>query len=149
LETQLYLQDFTPGQVFPGAVNDCSLEDFLAFARMTGDAHPIHYDAEYAAKTRFGRPLAHGLLVAAYSALGATPLAHQVTESMVAMLEVGFRYRKPVFAGDRLTSRLEVASVSLKPGKETGVISFRVTLDNQAGETVVDGTHAYLMRARP
>lgn len=146
---QLWLDDFAPGQVFGGATTACTVEDFLAFARITGDAHPIHYDAEYAAATRFGKPLAHGLLVTAYSALGATELSKRQHESMVAMLEVGFRYLKPVFAGDRLTSRFEVTEVSRRPGKDVGVIRYRVTLTDQHGEVVVEGTHAYLMRTRP
>lgn len=146
--TQIWLDDFAPGQVFQGASTRCTVEAFLAFAQVTGDAHPIHYDADYAARTRFGKPLAHGLLVAAYSALGATPLSDRVHDSMVAMLETGFRYLKPVFAGDTLTSRFEVAEVQRKPGKDAGVVRFRVTLVNQAGETVVDGHHAYLVRAR-
>lgn len=145
---QLYIEDFAPGQTFPGARSTCTVEDFLDFARITGDAHPIHYDAEYAAKTRFGRPLAHGLLVAGYSALGATKLSTLLEESMVAMLEVSFRYRKPVFADDVLTSHFEVAEVSHDPGKDAGKIRFKVTLTNQAGETVVEGSHGYLMRAR-
>lgn len=145
---QLYIEDFAPGQEFPGASSICTVEDFLSFARITGDAHPIHYDAEYAAKTRFKKPLAHGLLVAGYSALGATTLSTMLEESMVAMLEVSFKYRKPVFAGDVLTSRFTVAEVSRDPAKDTGRIKFNVTLANQAGETVVEGTHAYLMRAR-
>jgi len=146
--TQLWLDDFAPGQVFEGATTECTVDDFLTFARITGDAHPIHYDAEHASRTRFGKPLAHGLLVAAYSALGATELSSRQHESMVAMLEVGFRYLKPVFAGDRVTSRFEVTEASRRPGKDVGVIRYRVTLTNQRGEVVVEGTHAYLMRAR-
>ncbi len=145
---QLYIGDFAPGQSFPGASATCTVEDFLSFARITGDAHPIHYDADYAAKTRFRRPLAHGLLVAGYSALGATSLSTMLEESMIAMLEVSFRYRKPVFSGDVLTSHFEVAEVSHDPAKDTGRIRFKVSLTNQDGETVVEGTHAYLMRAR-
>jgi acyl dehydratase len=145
---ELYLDDFAPGQVYPGVSTQCTVADFLTFARITGDAHPIHYDADYAAKTRFGKPLAHGLLVAAYSALGATPLTQQVHDSMVAMLEVNFRFLKPVFAGDTLTSRFEVTEVARKPGKDAGILRFRVTLTNQAGETVVEATHAYMMRVR-
>jgi acyl dehydratase len=145
---QLYIEDFAPGQSFPGASTTCTVKHFLDFARITGDAHPIHYDAEYAAKTRFGRPLAHGLLVAAYSALGATALSTMLAESMVAMLEVSFRYRKPVFADDVLTSHFEVTEVSRDAAKDAGRIRFKVTLTNHAGETVVEGSHDYLMRAR-
>lgn len=145
---QLYFEDFVPGQTFPGATSTCTVEDFLAFARMTGDAHPIHYDAEYAAKTRFKKPLAHGLLVASYSALGATALSTMLEESMVAMLEVSFRYRRPVFADDRLTSAFEVAEAKRDSGKDAGKVRFTVRLTNAAGETVVEGSHAYLIRAR-
>lgn len=145
---QLYIDDFAPGQRFPGATSTCTAEDFLAFARITGDAHPIHYDVEYAAQTRFRRPLAHGLLVAGYSALGATPLSAMLEESMVAMLEVSFRFRKPVFADDVLTSHFEVAEVVHDPAKDTGRVRFTVTLANQSGEMVVEGSHAYLIRAR-
>ena len=145
---QLYFEDFAPGQVFPGATSTCTLADFLAFARITGDAHPIHYDSAYAAKTRFKKPLAHGLLVAGYSALGATVLSTMLEDSMVAMLEVSFRYRRPVFADDTLTSSFEVAEVKRDPGKESGKVRFTVRLANAAGETVVEGSHAYLIRAR-
>jgi acyl dehydratase len=124
------------------------VEAFRAFADLTGDAHPIHYDADYAKATRFGRPIAHGLLLAAYTALGATKLSERLEGSMVAMLETGFRYRAPVFAGDVLTSRFEVAEVRRSAGKDTGVIRFNVFLTNAAGETVIEGTHTYLMRAR-
>lgn len=147
-EAQLYFEDFAPGQSFPGATSTCSVDDFLAFAHITGDAHPIHYDADYASKTRFGKPLAHGLLVAGYSALGATKLSRRLEESMVAMLEVGFRYRRPVFAGEVLTSHFEVAETRRDLAKDTGVVRFHVRLTNAAGETVVEGHHTYLVRAR-
>lgn len=147
-ERQLYIEDFAPGQAFPGATSICTVEDFLTFARITGDAHPIHYDAEYAAKTRFRKPLAHGLLVAGYSALGATKLSTMLEESMVAMLEVSFRFRRPVFADDTLTSHFVVAEVARDPVKDTGRIRFDIRLTNQAGDLVVEGSHAYLIRAR-
>jgi acyl dehydratase len=145
---QLWFEDFAPGQQFPGAASTCTVESFLAFARITGDAHPIHYDETYAAKTRFKKPLAHGLLVAGYSALGATPLSAMLEDSMVAMLEVSFRFRRPVFAGDVLTSSFEVAETLRDPDKGSGRVRFIVRLANAAGETVVEGSHAYLIRAR-
>ena len=38
-------------------------EDVRLFAQVTGDDNPLHVDAEYAATTRFGKPIAHGVLV--------------------------------------------------------------------------------------
>jgi len=44
------------------------------YARLSGDHNPIHEDAAYAASTRFGRPVAHGMLVAGYVQTALTKL---------------------------------------------------------------------------
>lgn len=38
-------------------------DDFDRFARLSGDANPIHVDPRFAASTRFGRTAAHGMLL--------------------------------------------------------------------------------------
>ena len=40
-----------------------SEDDVLTFARITGDDNPIHVDAEYAAQTRFGHRIVHGVML--------------------------------------------------------------------------------------
>lgn len=40
-----------------------SQADFDKFARLSGDNNPIHTDPDFSANTRFGRPVAHGLLL--------------------------------------------------------------------------------------
>lgn len=40
-----------------------SQEDFDAFALLSGDNNPIHTDPVFCASTRFGRTVAHGLLL--------------------------------------------------------------------------------------
>lgn len=49
-------------------------ETIRAYAAISGDHNPIHEDAEYAATTRFGRPVAHGMLVAGYVQTALTEL---------------------------------------------------------------------------
>ncbi len=60
---QRYLDDFTPGEVFKSPPHILSEQHFAAFAAMTGDAHPLHYDADYARAKGWDAPLAHGLLL--------------------------------------------------------------------------------------
>jgi len=55
--TQLFLEDFTKGQTFSSPPRTITETDVLGFAALTGDAHPLHYDDEYAKTTRFGRPI--------------------------------------------------------------------------------------------
>lgn len=40
-----------------------SQDDFDRFARLSGDHNPIHVDPAFAARTRFGRTVSHGMLL--------------------------------------------------------------------------------------
>ncbi|MBN8975771.1 MAG: MaoC family dehydratase N-terminal domain-containing protein [Rhizobiales bacterium] len=148
-EPQLFADDFTVGQTFSGPPREVADPQFNAFAQMTGDDHPIHYDDAYAAKTRFGKRLAHGLLVMSMTALGATPMSRQLEDAMVAFMEQGARFLKPVFVGDALASRFEVASVKRLEGRNTAVVRFDIRLVNGRDETVLEGHHTYLLLCRP
>jgi len=146
--TQLYFEDFAIGQQYEGRLSTISQADVLAFASLTGDAHPIHYDLEYARQTRFGRPIVHGLHLMALTALGATPLSARLTEAMIAFVEQGAAFVRPVFVDDSVRSAFEVTELEQKPGREWGRVKFRVTLSNQRGETVLEASHAYRLRCR-
>ncbi|MCH8683975.1 MaoC family dehydratase [Pedomonas mirosovicensis] len=46
-----------------GLTRTFNQQDFDRFAALSGDANPIHVDAGFAARTRFGRTVAHGVLL--------------------------------------------------------------------------------------
>ncbi|MBR1122603.1 MaoC family dehydratase N-terminal domain-containing protein [Bradyrhizobium lablabi] len=144
-QTQLFADDLTIGQKFGGEPRTVGDAAFKAFADFTGDDHPIHYDDAYAAKTRFGKRLAHGLLVMSMTAFGATAMSHRFEDSMVAFLDQAGRFIKPVFVDDVLTSHFVVASIARKPGRDSAVVRFDVTLTNQAGDVVLQGHHVYML----
>lgn len=144
-ERQVYAKDLVVGQTFGGAPSQIGDEQFSAFAKMTGDNHPIHYDEAFAAKTRFGKRLAHGLLLVSMSALGATPMSARLEDAMVAFVEQSFRFLKPVFIGDEVSSRFEVAKIDRRPGRSAAMVSFNVSLVNRDGEAVLQGHHTYLL----
>jgi acyl dehydratase len=146
---QYWFEDFTKGRQFPGAIHVLDAGAFRQFAEMTGDAHPLHYDAEYAKKTPFGKPLAHGLLLMSMTALGATPLSEHVESSMVAFLEQGGKFVKPVLEGDTVTPVLEVEDAKPTSNPANGIVRFAARLVNQRGEVVVNGFHTYLIKRRP
>lgn len=146
---QLFADDLSVGQVFEGHAREIGDPQFTAFALLTGDDHPIHYDDAFAAKTRFGRRLAHGLLLVSMTALGATAMSRRLEDALVAFVDQQFRFLKPVFVGDVLTSRFEVASVAPKQAGVKALVTFKVTLVNAQSETVVEGHHTYLLHCRP
>src|SRR5689334_7918257 len=83
---QRYLDDFTVGEVFESSPHTLTEKHFAAFAEITGDAHPLHYNPDYARGRGWDAPLAHGLLLFGLCALGAAPISRELTDSMVAML---------------------------------------------------------------
>lgn len=146
METK-YFEDFRVGEVFRNPSRTATDSHFALFAAITGDAHPIHYDDEYAKRTIFSRRVAHGLLVTSMGALGASNLSPLLEESMVAFLEQSSRFVRPVFIGDTLSPEFEV--VELVSKGDRGLMRLRVVIRNQRGETVLEGHHLYLLKSRP
>ena len=97
-------------------------EDIAKYAEVSGDANPLHADAEYAARTRFKQPIAHGMLAAGLisAALG-TQLA---PDSVVIYLSQSLRFRAPVSPGDTLTATVTATEIDVERSRrelETGV----------------------------
>ena len=145
--SQRWFEDFKVGDRFQSPSKTLTDAHFMFFAGMTGDAHPLHYDDEYAKKTRFGRRLAHGLLLTSMTAVGASSLAAIIEESIVAFVEQTTRFKGPAFIGDTIKPEHEI--VALERNRSAGLLTLRVTLTNQRGETILEGEHRYLIAYRP
>src|ERR1700733_5875982 len=142
--TDMSGDEFKPGEVIEGASKPLADAHFLFFAGLTGDSHPIHYDVEYARTMGFEKPLAHGLLLAAMTALGATPASSKLDGFI--FIEQGSRFLKPAGVGDTIYPRLVVERVWTE-GKRSFV---RITssIRNQRNETLLEGFHLYSVRAQ-
>ncbi len=82
-------------------------DDFNRFAALSGDDNPIHVDPQFSARTRFGRTVAHGMLL--YSALSATWGAHLPG---AIQLEQELIFPAPTFVGDEMTFKLVVTALN-------------------------------------
>ena len=142
-----WFEDFKVGDAFESPSKTLNDAHFMFFAGLTGDAHPIHYDDEYAKSTRFGRRLTHGLLLTSMTAVGASNLSPLMDHSLVAFVEQSMRFLAPAFVGDTIKPRHEV--VALERKRSAGLLTLKVTLTNQRGETILEGQHKYLIRYRP
>src|SRR5215813_7749341 len=130
--TTKYLEDFQVGDTFHIPAKTMTDAHFLFLAGMTGDNHPIHYDDEYAKTTRFGKRVAHGLLLTALTAVGASTLSSMLEGSIVAFVEQSTRFLKPVLIGDTITPELEVSEVL--PETNVGLLRLTTRVKNQRGE---------------
>src|SRR5271165_5466753 len=71
------------------------------YAHAVGDTNPVHHDAAFAARTRFGRPIASGTHTTALL-LGLTASHYSKRGSMLG-LEFWVRFRKAVFADETIS----------------------------------------------
>ena len=121
-----------------------------AFAELSGDFNPIHLDEEFAAKTRFGRRIAHGMLTGAFifaadllralHRLGADPLVENMAvvargQRKIVYLSQTMRFTAPVFIGDSVTVTSTVSHIR----EDKGIITLETICTNQDGEEVVTG----------
>ncbi len=144
---QRYLDDFKPGEIFQSGSQTLTEKHYSLFAQMTGDAHPIHYDADYAKARGWSGPVAHGLLLLGMCALGAAPISRELTDSMVAMLGNDTRYKRPAFIGDTISPEFKVLSVEPK-SDQRGILRLAISLYNQRRELVLEGTHVVMLKRR-
>ena len=80
------------------------------------------------------------------TALGAGSLSPHVEDSMIAFLEQGGRFLKPVLLGDTVIPELEVAETRSSKNGNSGIVKFTARLTNQRSETVLEGFHTYLVK---
>ncbi|MBM4418825.1 MAG: MaoC family dehydratase [Chloroflexi bacterium] len=85
-----------------------SAEDVSRFALLTGDLNPVHLDSEYAARTRFGRPIVHGMLAAS---MFSTLLAMRVPGRGAVYLSQSMRFRAPIYVGEEVEATVEIIAV--------------------------------------
>lgn len=120
-----------------------TFEDIQEFARVSGDTNPLHRDEAYAAKTRFGERIAHGMLSAGYiSAAIGTKLA---PGCVAVYLNQTLRFLRPVKIGDTVKAVAEVKETD----EEKRIVTLETVCYNQDGEPVVKGEAVVLLDPGP
>ena len=108
-------------------------EDILLFTELTGDRNPLHYDAEAAARSRFGGVIVQGGVT---SGLLNAVVAEDLPGPGSVFLHVDWSFSAPVRPGDEITAEVEV----LEAREDKPITKLRTTIANQEGTIVLDGT---------
>ena len=136
--------DLKAGEVFRSPSRTVTEAHFAAFQSLSGDNHPIHYDAEYCKARGLRGMLAHGLQVLAFSAAGAGSFPHMIGDALIGFIEQSSKFLKGVYVGDTLYPQLAIRGLILQ--RTTGVVVMAATIHNQNSELVVTGEQKYLLR---
>jgi len=135
-----YLEDLSIG-MFSEASMVVSAEKIETFAELTGDYNPIHMDAEFAAKSMFGKRIAHGALSAS---LISAILGNDLPGPGAIFLELNMRFRKPAFIDDEIIARAEVVEIKEKYGHVKMKVQCSVN-----GKVIIRGTAGVMVMKRP
>ena len=106
--------------------------DVEAFAALSGDRNPLHFDDAFVARTRFGRRIIHGgLTTALFNAL----VAEQLPGPGSVFLHQVWDYPAPVFIGDTVTASVEV----LEARADKPITRLRCVARRDDGTVVLEG----------
>ena len=108
------------------------------FADVSGDYNPIHLDEDFAAKTRFGKRIAHGMLSGAFIS---AVLGNEFRERKIVYLSQTMKFIAPVFIGDTVTASGTITNIR----EDKGIVTLETISTNQNGDTLVTGEAAVMI----
>jgi itaconyl-CoA hydratase len=141
-------EDFEVGDVYEHPLGRTVIAaDNIWFTCLTMNTNPIHFDAEYASRTEFGKPLVNSCFTLALVT------GQSVTDLTVnAVANLGWDEVKlphPVFEGDTIRSKSEVLEVRESKSRPTaGIVRVKTTGMNQQGVPVIEFTRTFLIWKR-
>jgi itaconyl-CoA hydratase len=141
-------EDFEVGDVYEHPLGRTILAaDNTWFTLLTMNTNPLHFDAAYAARTEFGKPLVNSCLTLA------VVTGQSVTDlSQNAMANLGWdeiRMPHPVFEGDTIYARSEVLDIrESKSRSNVGIVRVKTTGLNQDRVVVLEFTRTFMVYKR-
>lgn len=145
-----WFEELPVGTVVHHAITRTITEaDNVFFTTLTMNPQPLHLDAEFAARTPFGRPLVNSMMTLAMVVGLSVP--ELTLGTTVANLGFGsIEFPNPVFAGDTLHVVTEVTKARLSSSRpDVGIVEFRHDGYNQRDELVCRALRSAMMHCRP
>ena len=141
-------EDFEAGDVYEHPLGRTVLAaDNVWFTCLTMNTNPIHFDAEYASQTEFGKPLVNSCFTLALVT------GQSVTDLTVnGVANLGWedvRLPAPLFEGDTVRSRSEVLEVrESRTRPNVGIVRVKTTGVNQHGVTIIEFIRTFMIWKR-
>ncbi len=134
-----------PGSKLVSRGRTITESDLVSFSALTGDWHPQHADAVWAADGPFGERIAHGMLVLSY-AIGLLPLDPERVAALRGIRSVVFK--RPVPIGATIHAEAEIAATRpLDAGH--GLVELGLRIRDANGRLVARATIDALWRRDP
>jgi acyl dehydratase len=141
-------EDFAAGDVYEHPLGRTVIAaDNIWFTCVTMNTNPIHFDAEYSAKTPFGKRLVNSCFTLALVT------GQSVTDLTVnAVANLGWdevRLPNPLFEDDTVYSKSEVLETRESRSRpNVGIVRVKTIGMNQHGTTVIEFTRTFMVWKR-
>jgi acyl dehydratase len=116
-----------------------SQEDVIAFARISGDANPLHLDPDYAAQTLFKRPIMHGMLSAS---VFSRVLGMDFPGPGTVYLSQSLEFKAPMYVDTVYRAHFQIRSI------EKSRATIETWIEDASGKVTLSGEAVVLNRAR-
>ncbi len=145
----MWFEEFEVGQKIITPGRTITESDIVSFAGLSGDFTRIHTDAEFSAKTLFGKRVAHGLLIVSIAS-GLAARTGVLEGTVMAFREINnWKFSQPVFIGDTIHAEMNIIETKPVPRLKGGSVSIEIAVKNQNEEITMKGTWNVLMTSRP
>ena len=140
-----YYEDFHVGDIYEHRPGRTITEtDNTWFTLLTMNTHPLHFDAHYAKKTEFGRPLVNSALT--LSIVAGMSVSDLSQKAIANLGWENIKLTAPVFAGDTLYAESEVLAKRESKSRPTqGIVSARTTGAKADGIVVITYDRSFLV----
>jgi len=143
-----FFEDFEPGDLYQHPLGRTLTEtDNTWFTLLTMNTNQIHFNAQYAARSEFAKPLVNSMLTIAI-AVGQS--VTDVSQNVFANLQMDeIKLSHPVFAGDTLWSEsLVLTKRESKSRPHAGIVTVRTRTLNQDGVEVCSLRRSFFVYKR-
>ena len=140
-------EEFEVGQRFETPLRSVTEADINSFAGLTADVNPVHMDELFAVESGFSGRITHGPMIVGM-AFGLASRADVMDGTILALLEIGWKFIKPVLPGDTISAVFTVLEKRPTRAGDRGVVTLAIDVLNQHGEAVQTGNAKTLIRRK-
>ena len=143
-----FLEDFTVGDVFRSRLGrTITATENTWFTALTMNTNQVHFNAEFAARTRFGQPLVNSCLTLSLVVGLSVPDTSENATANLAWDKISLP--NPVFVGDTLWAESEILDVRPSSSNaDVGIVSMRTRGVNQRAEVVIEYLRTFMCYRR-
>lgn len=133
------------GSSWRSAPRTLTADELELACKLSGDWHPIHADAAYAAATPLGQRIFHGGYGVLLALGEATHFPEVGTRQAIALGMDAWNFKAPLFIGDTVHVQVEITEMRTASDGQRVVLKKRVQLLKSSGELVQEGSTASLV----